>query len=209
MIEALLLGTVGGPSSMGYWQPPAIYRRVQIECRPQPTIGAPGTGGLAGAAYYQSRMGYQPIEVINEIKALSPAPYVEMMESVKTGFGRTMSRLPEVFGVSRQTLYNWLSGDTPREAHQAKLRQLSEAATVFKNLGFKPSSDMLDKTLFNGKSFLQLIGDGSDGREAAQKLVRLSKRAADSRSRLDDLLGGRRARLGASDLGAPTLDESA
>lgn len=209
MIEALLLGTVGGPSGTGYWQPPAIHRRVQVECRPQPTIGALGTGGLASAAYYQGRMGYQPIEVIYEMRVLPPAPYVEMMESVKIGFGRTMSRLPEVFGVSRQTLYNWLSGDTPREAHQAKLRQLSEAATVFKDLGFKPSSDALDKTLFNGKSFLQLISDGTDGREAAQKLVRLSKRAAESKSRLDDLLGGRKVRLRASDFGTPTLDESA
>lgn len=53
------------------------------------------------------------------------------MLDIKAGFGRTMMRLPEVLGVSRQTLCNWLDGETPKEPHQAKLVELAEAARIF------------------------------------------------------------------------------
>lgn len=206
MIEALLVsGTASG--QLGIGQPPAIYRRVQIECRPLPVIGAAGTGGVENAAYHHGRMGYRPIEVIQELEVLPPAPFVEMMELVKAGFGRTMSRLPEVFGVSRQSLYNWLGGETPREQHQEKIRQLAQAAGVFAELGFKPTAQSLDRTLMHGKSFLVLMSEGADGREMAQKLVRLSQRAAASKAKLNELLGGRKARPDASDIGTPTLNE--
>lgn len=210
MIEALLIsGTASGLGGVRSVQPPAIYRRVQIESRPLPTIGAVGTGGLESAAYHQGRMGYRPIEVIQESVVQPPAPFVEMMELVKVGFGRTMSRLPEVFGVSRQTLYNWLAGEMPREQHHRKLQQLAEAARVFSDLGFKPTASTLDQTLMRGKSFLELMNDGSEGRDMAQKLIRQSKRAAESKAKLDELLGDRKARLATSDIGAPSLNEGA
>jgi hypothetical protein len=207
MIE-LLLATGGGTGLGGFTSrhPPAIVRRVYAEGRPLPNIGALGTGGTESRAYYLNRIGYQQVEVVREISAQVPAPFVDLMEKVQLSFGRTMSRLPEVFGVSRQTLYNWLAGETPREQHQAKIRQLASAALVFKQLGYKPTALALDQTLMSGKSFLQLINSGSDGREAAQKLIKLSTRTSLAKGKLDDLLGGRRAILKESDIGTPTLD---
>lgn len=120
-------------------------------------------------------------------------PWANLMAEVKTGFGRTMSRLPEVFGVSRQTLYNWLSGETPKEVHQARLRELAAAARVLHASGIKPTTPMLDRTVSNGKSLLELLRDGADGQEAAQRLVRLVKRSAGARSELATLLAGRTA----------------
>ena len=113
------------------------------------------------------------------------------MKEVKAGFGRTMSHLPAVFGVSRQTLYNWLNGEIPKEQHQGKLVQLAVAARVFNGAGFKPTALSLDRSVAQGKSFIELIGQGADGRETAERLIRIEKRGAAAREKLDALLGDR------------------
>jgi hypothetical protein len=155
-------------------------------------------------------VGYQAVLlVVAPVQAPEPAPYAELMQMVKTGFGRTMTRLPEVFGVSRQTLYNWLNGETPKAEHQEKLRQLAAAARIFSALGLKPTSLTLDRKITQGKSLLQLLSEGADGRDTAKKLVRVVQRGNKARAKLDDLLGGRKARLDVSDMGTPSLDEDA
>lgn len=210
MIEALLCPVnIPGQIGFGYRPTPAIYGRATGDGRPLPVIGAVGTGGMETAGYYLKRMGYQPLEVVSSDAQLEKAPFASLMLEVKSGFGRTMTRLPEVFGVSRQTLYNWLDGETPKEIHQAKLMQLAEAARLFSALGFKPTSPLLDRTVMHGKSLLQLLGEGADGREMAKRLIRISQRATESRAVLDGLLGGRKARLDASDVATPSVNESA
>lgn len=210
MISALVLAEATGCQfGLGYRPAPAIYRRAPIECRPLPVIGAVGTGGLENAGYYRFRMGYQPFPVVEFVTQPEQAPFAELMREVKTSFGRTMTRLPEVFGVSRQTLYNWLDGDVPKPPQQAKLTQLAEAARVFAEFGFKPTSQALDRTVTEGKSFLELLSDGASGRDTAKKLVRISQRGVESRTKLTELLGGRKARPELSDIGTNSLRESA
>lgn len=181
--------------------------------RPLPMYGAAGTGGIERVEFYDHRPGYRVFAVVTSSEQPVPAPlalYAQLMEQVKIGFGRTMSRLPEIFGVSRQTLYNWLGGETPKPAHQEKIVQLAAAARAFSQLGVKPTSDLLDRTVSNGKSFLQLLADGADGFESASKLVRLAKRSADSKSRLDAILQDRKTdRPDVSDMGSPSLAEDA
>ncbi|MFY8084063.1 MAG: hypothetical protein ACOVN7_10075 [Rubrivivax sp.] len=164
---------------------------------------------MASAQFVREAFGYQPYEVLEQPQVVEDAPYAKLMVQVKSGFGRTMSRLPEVFGVSRQTLYNWLEGETPKAVHQERLRQLAEAANVFADLGVKPTTPMLDRAVAQGKSFLQLMASGANGQEAAKKLIRIVQRGADSRAQLDALLEGRKAKLSASGIGAPALDEDA
>jgi transcriptional regulator with XRE-family HTH domain len=137
------------------------------------------------------------------------APYTDLMKEVKAGFGRTMSYLPAVFGVSRQTLYNWLNGEVPKEQHQGKLVHLAAAARVFIEAGFKPTALSLDRTVANGKSFIELIGQGADGKESAEKLIRLEKRGASARAKLDALLGDRSSsRPDVAEMGRPALNEN-
>jgi hypothetical protein len=197
---------VGQRSTQSAYLCPAV-----AEARPLPAYGTSGTGGIESVHFYLHRLGYRAFIVV-EGSALEPptpfAPYAQLMEQVKTGFGRTMTRLPEIFGVSRQTLYNWLAGETPKSTHQPKIVQLAAAARVFSQLGVKPTPDLLHRVVSHGKSFLQLLAEGADGADTAAKLVRIAKRSADSRSRLDALLQGRKTdRLGVSDIGSPYLDE--
>ena len=201
-----------GAAASAYRPVPAIYGRADAASGagipPMALFGGAGTGGLESEAFYRARQGYQTFLIIERpTPAMAASPFVELMTEVKAGFGRTMSRLPEVFGVSRQSLYNWLDGETPKDVHHAKLEQLAAAARVFTELGFKPTSATLDRTVAQGKSLLQLLSEGADGKEAAKKLVRIVQRGADSRAKLDALLGDRKARPEASDMGTPSLNE--
>jgi len=103
-------------------------------------------------------------------------PYAKLMREVQSGFGRTMYRLPEVFGVSRQTLYNWLEGHIPKPVHHERLAQLAKAARVFAKLRFKPTPVMFDRPVAEGKTFLQLLAEGADGKDSATMLVRTVRR---------------------------------
>lgn len=192
-----------------YRQGPPISRPADVSAPPWPYADV-GTGGVyvIGLALYH--VGY-PMASVGEHPDMQPepAPHVLQMRQVKAGFGRTMSRLPEVFGVSRQTLYNWLNGETPKEAHAERLRQLAEAAALFADMHFKPTSASLDRTLLQGMSFLQLLAQGENGKEMARKLIRVHQRSESSRAKLDAVLGGQKARPTAEDIGAPSLNEDA
>ncbi len=190
----------------------AIYRRATVaEAGPLPCFGRSGTGGIEGVHFVMSRQGYSPFEILKvELAAAQDtyAPYTDLMKEVKAGFGRTISYLPAVFGVSRQTLYNWLNGETPKEQHQGKLVQLAAAARVFTEAGFSPAALSLDRTVAQGKSLVELIGQGADGKETAERLVRIEKRGAAARKKLDSLLGDRTpSRPDLSDMGRPSLNE--
>jgi hypothetical protein len=102
-----------------YRSVPATHSRATVaEGRPLPYFGGSGTGGIEGMQFAMSRQGYSPFTIIKiEPTTTLPtyAPYTDLMKEVKAGFGRTMSHLPAVSGVSRQTpkssikedLYNW------------------------------------------------------------------------------------------------------
>lgn len=135
---------------------------------------------------------------------------VQLLREVEAAFGRTLSRLPVVFGVSRQTLYNWRDGERPKEAHQAKLVQLAAAARAFSAAHFTPTAAMLDRTVAQGKSFLILLAEGADGADTANRLMRIVQRDRAADARLDAALAGRpKIKLAASDFGAEAFEEDA
>jgi hypothetical protein len=190
--------------SFGYQSPVALCARAPMRQKPLPSL-QPGTGGFASPELLRQPWGYAMVSIEYEEPA---SPYATMMDQVRAGFGRNMSRLPEVFGVSRQAIYNWLNGDTPAASQHARIRNLAEAAAVFHARDFKPTSASLGRVLSGGKSFLQLMSEGADGRTTAEKLVRVMERSAQARGRLATLLADEQpVALSASDLGLAARDE--
>lgn len=185
----------------------AILRQAEVSV-PSWNYGDVGTGGQYVIELVQHPVGYAFPGTRTSIPfADKTEPYAQQMQQVREGFGRNMSRLTEVFGVSRQTLYNWLNGETPKEIHARRLRELSLAAAVFSEMGFKPNATALDRPLMQGKSFLQLMGQGASGQEMAKKLIRVHQRSENARAKLDAMLAGQKPRLTAEDFGAPALNE--
>ena len=207
MLSALIMpSSAMDVSGSNYRGSAAIQNAVRVEARPWP-VRNPGTGGLPLVALVQSDIGYSMVPVVVAVPQAVDTPFSDLMQVVQAGFGRTMSSLPGVFGVSRQTLYNWLKGETPKVVYQERIRELAKAASLFQDLGFVSTTQALSRVLIDGKSFLQLVAEGADGKDMAKKLVSLIRRGDDSRAKLNALMGGRRAELTAHDIGAPALDE--
>jgi hypothetical protein len=174
-------------------------------------LGSAGTGGNATTDYYLKRQGYAIFKIARIHSVISghvEPQFVSWMKDVKSGFERTFSTLPSIFGVSRQTLYNWLNGEEPKYAHQAKLQQLAAAARAFREATYKPTPSALSRPLTRGKSFLELIAEDSDGQSTANLLVRIVTRGDKARKALDALLGDRKkASLTADDIGLSSFRE--
>ncbi|MEQ9107799.1 MAG: hypothetical protein RLO04_10065 [Limnobacter sp.] len=191
---------------------PAIYSRVDIKERPRhfPEFMSIGTGGERTTFYLVNwHAGYgKPIEVIETPATEKSSAYSAQMMEIQEGFGRNMSRLPAVFGVSRQALYGWLSGDKiPKESHHAKLEELAQAARVFKAAGFKPTRTSLGRTVRDGMSLLELIEAGCPGKESAQQLVRLVTKGSQKANRLADMLADQGPKASSPvKMGLPHLD---
>lgn len=190
---------------------PAIYRPAPAAGGHLPYFGGGGTGGIESACFYMSRIaGYSPSTILIIVQPAPAISFVDLMKEVKIGFGRTLSHLPAAFGVSRQTLYNWLNGEMPKGQHQSKLIELAAAARVFTESGFKPTALSLDRTVLQAKSFLELIKQGADGKEIAERLVRIERRGAATREKLDVILSGRTPlRPTVSDVGLEVPNEDA
>jgi hypothetical protein len=205
-------------TSPAYYRPgPPIHRHITIvEGGPLPSFGRSGTGGVEDVRFAMSRQGYNtytilPHAMLRGGPATAVGAYVtftDLMKEVKAGFGRTMSHLPAIFGVSRQTLYNWINGETPKEHHRTKLVELAAAARVFTEAGFKPTALSFERTVAQGKSFSELIAQGANGKEMAERLVRIERRGVTARAKLDALLGDRQlTRLEPSNMERPAFNE--
>lgn len=195
-----------------YGPMPAFHNQV-VACDGDslPYFDDIGTGGVGNAQFFMYRRGYSyPAVILKEKTTAAQNVYTDSMTVVKAGFGRTLSHLPGVFGVSRQTLYNWLNGETPKEQHRDKLMNLAAAARVFTQSGFKPTAQSLQRTIAHGKTFIELIGQGDDGQQTAERLIRIERRGMAAQTRLNALLGDRTPmRPEISDMGRPAFNEHA
>ena len=188
-----------------------ITRTIDVASGSLPPFGGIGTGGFNGVYYLNARPGYHQFEIVKlgKIKSEnSNTPYTDLMNIIRKGFGRTLTHLPTVFGVSRQTLYNWIAGEIPKEQHREKIIQLAEAAKVFEENGFKPTALMLERTIAKSQSFVELLSQGENGREMAQKLIRIVERGSKAHDKLNALLGEREiTRLTVSDMGRQSFPD--
>jgi hypothetical protein len=188
----------------------AYQRHGAGDGRPKmPTFAGAGTGGTAGEEFYRNRLGYETATIaVRHDVPTATNEFADAMAQVKAGFGRTVSHLPAVFGVSRQTLYNWLKGETPKSSHHAKLRELAAAARVFEELTFVPTATHLQQPILKGKSLIELLSEGADGTEAAKRLMRVVQRNAEEQRRVDRILAGSPStRPDREDFGLPAFRE--
>ena len=133
--------------------------------RTLPTAFPFGTGGCSTLHFYLDRPGYRAFEICTaapERSGQMSKPYAKLVEDIQSGFGRTFSHLPTVFGVSRQTLYNWRKGEMPKPSHHSRLVEMAAAAREFLAAGFEPTPPMLERTITQGKSFIELLAAGDD-----------------------------------------------
>lgn len=122
----------------------------------------------------------------------------------------TVLELANLFGVSRQAVYDWQDGAQPNDQTRARLAELACAANVFTEAGVAVDTQILRRKMVGGVTLLDAVLSGGDAVQLAQSLIGTLKRESSQRERLAQQLAGRKSGpLNSSDYGAPSLAENA
>lgn len=127
---------------------------------------------------------------------------------IRTILKPTVSDLASIFGVSRQAIYNWLSGEIPASLHADKIRDLVSAIDIFEAEGVVVTGQVLKRKIKEGKSLIEIVRDGGAAIESAKILVGLLCRESGQRKIMESRLANRaKYPVNPLDIGSPMLDE--
>lgn len=171
-----------------------------------------GTGGQCDSRYVQGRqtLGYAvpAIEVREEAVSL-PRTAAADLQQIRAAFQASISDLAALFGVTRQTVYDWLSGEQqPRAPHRVRMAALLDVAGTVESAGFAVSRRVLKQALPDGRSLFDRVRADEPLVDATGELLVLFRREASQRETLERHLANRsRAPMDLTDFGAPHLRE--
>lgn len=170
-----------------------------------------GTGGELSIEHLQRSA--HPIQhmtpsayVADLVSVRSPAEdLVRIREVVKPA----VSDLATTFGVSRQSVYNWLNGEPVAEENAAKLQDLAQAADVLAHEGIAVNAALLKRKFANGRTLLQVAQAGESARDAALQLVHIHKRETTQRERMAARFANRGKTAPSADFDLPSANDDA
>lgn len=171
-----------------------------------------GTGGEASPDYLAQRneRGYGFSEIKSpklNLRASTLPSFAQHLEFIKRTFGASISGIASVFGVSRQTIYDWQNGAVAAASSQSKLTDLLAAANVLVASGVIASGPLAKRVIREGKSLLEICRDGGSATAAARSLVAIIQSEHKQRQALSARLSGRISNLHDADFGAPSMNE--
>lgn len=118
--------------------------------------------------------------------------------------------LANLFGVSRQAVYDWQAGAQPAREAAHRLAILARAAEVFAEANVKVDAKTLRRKVSGGGTVLDAVLSGGDVERVARSLVPTLQREAAQRQRLSQQLAGRkRVPVSADGYGTPAVSEDA
>ena len=173
-----------------------------------------GTGGLMSAEYIAKRAerGYAYSQITNapaHLGVVQRTP-AENVARVREVLKPAVSDLAVLFGVSRQTIYDWQGGAQPSEENASRLSDLAGAADVLAMGGVAATPRLMQRRIAGGKRLLDIVREGGSVIDAAHTLAKMIQREHEERQTLDSKLAARtRQPVDYSDAGAPMLDETA
>lgn len=119
-----------------------------------------------------------------------------------------VSDIANVFGVSRQAIYNWASGEEPTPIYANKLQDLALAADLFAAEGIALNGHILKRKISNGKTLFDVTSSGESARDAAQTLIRVLNRESEQRKVLNIRLANRaNSPFNPVEIGIPAYNE--
>jgi len=122
----------------------------------------------------------------------------------------SVSELSRVFGVSRQSVHEWIKGGTLSLRNAQRLSDLARATDVFLEAGIDASPKVFRRKIVGGQSIFDAIRENGNVVELAKVLTTTLVRESQQRQRLSERLAGRPANPDTStEFGSPHLDEDA
>ncbi len=128
---------------------------------------------------------------------------------IRQVFKPTVLELANLFGVSRQTVYDWQSGAKPIPETESRLAKLAYAAQLFANADLRVTANTLRRKIAGGATLLEAIFAQSNVTEVSQSLIGTLQRENSQKERIAEQLAGRkRGPVNLADYGAPSLSEA-
>ncbi len=170
-----------------------------------------GTGGVTGPSYFVHRedRGYAFVHLQPAARPLAGefrTPQ-EDVAHIRAVFRPSIADIANIFNVSRQSIYNWMSGERPSQESIDRLGDLAKAADLFLAHGIESSTYLVRRKLDNGKTLMESVRDGESAQDAARSLIQMAQKEMAQREALQRRLGTRTAPRELSDMGSPMLNE--
>ena len=129
---------------------------------------------------------------------------------VREVFNPAVLELANLFGVSRQAVYDWQAGAQPALQAAARLATLARTADVFANAQVAVDAKTLRRKVAGGGTLLDAVLKDEDAAQVARSLLSTLRREAAQRERLTRQLAGRkRGAVNIDDYGSPAVSEDA
>lgn len=118
-----------------------------------------------------------------------------------------ISELAQAFGVTRQSVYNWLNGESVSDENAARINDLARAADLMAHAGITTDSTLLKRKNTNDQTLLQVVRAGGSAVNAAHWLVNIHKREAVQRERMRAKFSARTKTPASADFDLPTSND--
>ncbi|MDB5821462.1 MAG: transcriptional regulator [Herminiimonas sp.] len=130
--------------------------------------------------YVQPRVPF-PVEVITEGRRkedkLELRIAIEHLQNIRSVLKPSIADLANLFEVSRQAVYKWLSSEsTPEPANMSRILTLSQIADALQSAKVPRTETLLKMKIRDGKSLLDIFKAGEDCTPIVHQLIDEAKR---------------------------------
>ena len=95
--------------------------------------------------------------------------------------GASITDLSRAFGVSRQTIYNWKSGESISAENVARLNELSKIVDVLAQEGIESPTSLMRLPISGNLDLCELVRQGRPPEFAARRLIEIVQRKSKPR----------------------------
>ncbi len=172
-------------------------------------LTAIGTGGELSLEHLQrsARQAQHTVSVIEGGEVEQVRSPSESLSRIREVLNPAVSDLATTFGVSRQSVYNWLNGEPVADENAAKVQNLAQAADVLAHEGVGINATLLKRKFANGRTLMQVAQAGESARDAALMLVQIHKREAAQRERMKARFASRAKTPASADFDLPASND--
>ena len=118
-----------------------------------------------------------------------------------------VSDLASTLGVSRQSVYNWINGETIADGNAAKLQDLAEAADLLALEGVTVNAALLKRKFSNGRTLMQVAQSGGSAKEASRQLAHIHKQETAQYKRMESRFANRARTAPSADFDLPSAND--
>lgn len=131
----------------------------------------------------------------------------ENLAHIRAVLKPAVSDLAPVFGVSRQSVYNWAKGDPVAADNAARLEDLAKAADVLVRSGMTINASLLKRKFVSGRTLMQVAQSGDSAQDAAVMLVQIHQRESLQRESMAARFANRKKKSASADFDLPLSND--